>query len=182
MTALQKSIYNDALRRSRKTIFDLEENEGEAPPATNTRGKQTKKKTRANARTKDKLYLENSANVLMDLRKAALHPMLFRRRYTDETLTAIAKVLLKEPEYRQRGAIFQYVKEDMEVMTDAELQVFCHTYKVSLFSGTYPCIWTNVHPSRHGSICSRKTVTSKLVKFKCSSDSCKDTGRITVVS
>ncbi|THH30785.1 hypothetical protein EUX98_g3404 [Antrodiella citrinella] len=129
MTPMQKSIYNDALRRSRKTIFDVEQEEVETPPATNTRGKQTKKKTRATARNKDKLYLENSANVLMDLRKAALHPMLFRRRFTDETLTSLARVLLKEPEYRQRGAIFDYVKEDMEVMTDAELQVFCHTYK-----------------------------------------------------
>ncbi|TCD69809.1 hypothetical protein EIP91_006122 [Steccherinum ochraceum] len=130
MTQLQNAIYNDALRRSRKTIFDLtENNEVEESPSTNTRGKQAKKKTRANARAKDKLYLENSANVLMDLRKAALHPMLFRRRFTDEILTAIARVLLKEPEYRQRGAIFQYVKEDMEVMTDAELQLFCRTFK-----------------------------------------------------
>ena len=128
MTPLQKSIYNDALRRSRKTVFDLEEEEAEASPSTNTRGKQ--KKSRANARAKNKLYLENSANVLMDLRKAALHPMLFRRRYTDETLSSIAKVLLKEPEYKKRGAVFQYVKEDMEVMTDAELQLFCTTYKV----------------------------------------------------
>ncbi|KAH8080258.1 SNF2 family N-terminal domain-containing protein [Cristinia sonorae] len=128
MTTMQKSIYNDALRRSRKTIFDLEGNEAEAP-VSNTRGKQTKKKTRATARNKDKLYLENSANVLMDLRKAALHPMLFRRRFTDEILTALAKLLLKEPEYRQRGAVFEYVKEDMEVMTDAELQVFCKTFK-----------------------------------------------------
>ncbi|KAI0769720.1 SNF2 family N-terminal domain-containing protein [Trametes elegans] len=130
MTSLQKSIYNDALQRSRKTIFDLEKDGAETPdPPANGRGKATKKKTRGNARTKDKMYLENSSNVLMDLRKAASHPMMFRRRFNDDTLTTIAKLLLKEPDFRKRGAIFEYVKEDMEVMTDAELQVFCATYK-----------------------------------------------------
>ncbi|OSD06773.1 hypothetical protein PYCCODRAFT_1430963 [Trametes coccinea BRFM310] len=132
MTPLQKSIYNDALQRSRKTIFDLEKDGAEtpdAPSAANGRGKAPKKKTRANGRTKDKMYLENSSNVLMDLRKAASHPMLFRRRFTDEMLTSIAKLLLKEPDFKKRGAIFDYVKEDMEVMTDAELQAFCATYK-----------------------------------------------------
>lgn len=136
MTTLQKSIYHDALQRSRKTIFDLDPNttpdSTDAPPANGRGSKLAKKKTRATARTKDKLYIENSSNVLMDLRKAALHPMLFRRRFTDETLTSITKLLLKEPDFKKRGAIFDYVKEDMEVMTDAELQVFVATYKVDV--------------------------------------------------
>ncbi|CCM03584.1 uncharacterized protein FIBRA_05721 [Fibroporia radiculosa] len=128
MTSLQKSIYNEALRRSRKTVFDLENKPEEPVVETNGRGKPTKK-TRPSARPKDKMYLENSSNVLMDLRKAASHPMLFRRRFTDEKLTLITKLLLKEPDFKKRGAVFQYVKEDMEVMTDAELQLFCATYK-----------------------------------------------------
>ncbi|KAH7927144.1 hypothetical protein BV22DRAFT_1193850 [Leucogyrophana mollusca] len=129
MTALQKSIYNDALQRSRKTIFDGVETPPEpAEPSTNGR-KVTKKKTKANPRAKDKMYLENSSNVLMDLRKASSHPMLFRKRFTDDNLTSITKQLLKEPDFKKRGAIFQYVKEDMEVMTDAELQFFCQGYK-----------------------------------------------------
>ncbi|GJE95475.1 ATP-dependent helicase [Phanerochaete sordida] len=128
MTPLQKTIYNDALQRSRKTIFDVEAEKAEAEKEK-ANGKGAKKKTRGNARAKDKLYLENSTNVLMDLRKAASHPMLFRRRFTDDTLTSIANLLLKEPDYRQRKARFDYVKEDMEVMTDSELQAFCATYK-----------------------------------------------------
>ena len=127
MTPLQKSIYNDALRRSRKTIFDLETNSADA---SDTNGKPAKKKTRATARTKDKMYVENSANVLMDLRKASSHPMLFRRRFTDDTLSSMARLILKEPEYRNSESTFEYVKEDMEIMTDAELQEFCGTYKV----------------------------------------------------
>ncbi|KAH9948546.1 SNF2 family N-terminal domain-containing protein [Amylocystis lapponica] len=131
MTPMQRAIYNEALQRSRKTIFDVDATGTETPPEvppTNGRGKAAKK-TRATARTKDKMYLENSSNVLMDLRKAASHPMLFRRLYTDDNLGAIAKLLLKEADYKKRGATLQYVREDMEIMTDAELQVFCGTYK-----------------------------------------------------
>lgn len=131
MSPLQKKIYGDALRRSRKTIFDAEENAAERLPADNE--KPPKKKTKTNNRAKDKMYLENSSNVLMDLRKAAAHPMLFRRLFTDETLTSMTKLLLKEPDFKKRGALFELVKEDMEVMTDAELQVFCATYKVPPF-------------------------------------------------
>ncbi|KAG0707327.1 SNF2 family N-terminal domain-containing protein [Suillus ampliporus] len=130
MTDIQRSLYNDALQRSRKTILDAEgptpDASGTSTPVTN--GKAVKKKAKANPRAKDK-YLENSSNVLMDLRKAASHPMLFRKLFNDQALTSIAKQLLKEPEFKKRGAVFDYVKEDMEVMTDAELQFFCQGYK-----------------------------------------------------
>ncbi|KIM40085.1 hypothetical protein M413DRAFT_28618 [Hebeloma cylindrosporum] len=121
MTELQSTIYHNALQRSRKMIV-------ESSVEGSTAGKSTKK-TRATGRTKDALYVENSSNVLMDLRKAASHPMLFRTRFTDETLTGIAKQHLKEPDFKKRGAVFDLVKEDMSVMTDSELQVFCGTYK-----------------------------------------------------
>lgn len=130
MTDIQRSIYHDTLQRSRKTILDAEgatpDASGTTTPVTN--GKAVKKKTKSNPRAKDK-YLENSSNVLMDLRKAASHPMLFRKLFDDQALTSIAKQLLKEPEFKKRGAVFEYIKEDMEVMTDAELQFFCQGYK-----------------------------------------------------
>lgn len=131
MTELQRSIYMDALQRSRKTVLDAETTsvDGIDTPSSNGHPKAVKKKARINARTKDKMYLENSSNVLMDLRKAASHPMLFRKRFTDEILSGITKQLLKEPEFKKRGALYDLVKEDMTVMTDAELQVFCATYK-----------------------------------------------------
>lgn len=131
MTAQQRNIYNDALNRSRKTIFDLESEAstpGTETPPVNGRAKPSKKPKAP--KTKDRLYLENSSNVLMDLRKAASHPMLFRTQYTDKTLDAITKVLLREADFKKRGAVAQYVKEDMEVMTDAELQVFLRSYLV----------------------------------------------------
>lgn len=126
MTTLQKTIYTDTLQRSRKFVLEVENDSREGtgtPPAT----KGSKKKA-APAKTK-KTYLENSSNVLMDLRKGALHPMLFRTHFTDEILTGITKQLLKEPDFKKRGALFDLVKEDMTVMTDAELQFFCATYK-----------------------------------------------------
>lgn len=124
MTDLQRTIYNDTLQRSRKTVFDLE---ADADNVVSTVAK-AKKAVKA----KEKVYQENSSNVLMDLRKAASHPMLFRTRFTDKILTAVTKLLLKEDDFTRRNASFQYVKEDMEVMTDADLQVFMGTYKVHM--------------------------------------------------
>ncbi|KAJ3806366.1 SNF2 family N-terminal domain-containing protein [Lentinula aff. lateritia] len=129
ITPLQKSIYHDTLQRSRKTVLESETPVDSATTLdTNGRGK-APKKTRPPAKAKEKQYLENSANVLMDLRKAALHPMLFRSRFTDDILSSITKQLLKEPDFKKRGALFDIVKEDMSVMTDAELQHFCGLYK-----------------------------------------------------
>ena len=127
MTTLQKKLYNDALRRSRKTVMDLTEEPSDS--AETKPGKKAPKKGKANTR-KEKQYVENSANVLMDLRKAASHPMLFRSLFTNETVASIARVLLKEPDFKSRGAVFQYVREDLEVMTDSELQVYMASYKV----------------------------------------------------
>lgn len=128
MTDLQRSIYEDALQRSRKTILEVESKTPSTSGAStpNLAGKPAKKPK--GTRPKDK-YAENSSNVLMDLRKAASHPMLFRKLFTDQILTSMTKILLKEPDFKKRGAVFEYVKEDMEVMTDAELQFFCQGYK-----------------------------------------------------
>jgi len=127
MTTKQKSIYRDVRLRSRKTVLDATEaTNADANDKQTTKGQ---KKGRAIPRAKEKVYLENSVNVLMDLRKAAAHPMLFRTQFTDNKLAAIARLLLKEPDFKKRGAVFQYVKEDMEIMTDAELQHFCNLYK-----------------------------------------------------
>lgn len=130
MTPMQKSIYNDALARSRKIIREEAPTPDDTDESAQTNGRgKAKKKTKAIPRGKDERYLENSANVLMDLRKATSHPMLFRKRFTDQILDSVTRQLLKEPDFKKRGAIFDYVKEDMEVMTDAELQFFCQGYK-----------------------------------------------------
>lgn len=107
------------MQRSRKAILELAPTELE-DNAENTKGK---KRPRETKKAKD-----TSNNVLMDLRKAACHPMLFRRLFEDSTLKVMARQCMKEPEFCDSN--YQYIVEDMEVMTDAELQTFSLKYKV----------------------------------------------------
>ena len=66
------------------------------------------------------------SNVLMNLRKAAIHPLLFRVHYTDKLLSKLSKDTLKIPEFHDRNLDFVY--EDFCVMTDWELHNFCIRY------------------------------------------------------
>ncbi|KAF9182591.1 hypothetical protein BGZ50_004815 [Haplosporangium sp. Z 11] len=67
------------------------------------------------------------ANILMQLRKASDHPMLFRELYKDETLKKMAKVITREIEFCDSNVA--YIEEDMAVMTDFELHRLCKQYK-----------------------------------------------------
>ncbi|KAF9338491.1 hypothetical protein BGZ91_008711 [Linnemannia elongata] len=67
------------------------------------------------------------ANVLMHMRKAADHPMLFRLRYKDAKLKEMAKVITRELEFCDSNV--DYIEEDMSVMTDFELHRLCKQYK-----------------------------------------------------
>jgi SWI/SNF-related matrix-associated actin-dependent regulator 1 of chromatin subfamily A len=129
MTDLQSKIYRDTIRRSRKTIMEAEPEANLDEPVVPGKGKGAAKKKKPAGKTKEKQYAENSSNVLMDLRKAALHPLLFRTHFHDKTLDAIARLLVKEPEFIKRGSVVHLMKEDMEVMTDSEMQNLCGMYK-----------------------------------------------------
>ena len=67
-----------------------------------------------------------TSNVMMSLRKASLHPLLFRRHYNDDILAKMAKACLKEEEFHLSNP--DLVFEDMTVMTDMELHQFCERY------------------------------------------------------
>ncbi|CAN6628071.1 ATP-dependent helicase Fun30p [Trichomonascus vanleenenianus] len=69
-------------------------------------------------------------NVLMQLRKAAIHPLLFRRLYDDETLRAMAKEIMQEPQYVNNNE--DYIFEDMTVMNDYELHNLCLNFPSTL--------------------------------------------------
>lgn len=142
MTPLQLRIYHDTMQRSRKTVLASGPTDSATTSGVSTpNGAAPTKKAKPKGKPREtKKYLENSTNVLMDLRKAASHPMLFRTLFTDAMLTDMTNNLLKEADFRKRGAVFQYVKEDMEVMTDSELQYFCGTYKsISKFKQKESC-------------------------------------------
>ncbi|KAJ3091441.1 ATP-dependent helicase smarcad1, partial [Quaeritorhiza haematococci] len=87
-------------------------------------GNQIKISDDGNVVGKDKKGVQN---VLMQLRKAANHPLLLRSLYTDEILQKMARLLLKEDEFFDSNQ--QYIFEDMQVMSDFELHELCRRYK-----------------------------------------------------
>lgn len=67
--------------------------------------------------------LRKQSNIIMKLRKAAIHPLLFRSKYTNKQIREMAKSIMKEPVYHD--ANYNFIVEDMEVMTDIELYNLC---------------------------------------------------------
>ncbi|KAI9784751.1 MAG: hypothetical protein M1839_001481 [Geoglossum umbratile] len=69
-------------------------------------------------------------NVMMQLRKAAIHPLLFRCLFDNDKIRKMSKACLKEPEWSDRDADLVY--EDMEYMSDFELYKFCTDYPATM--------------------------------------------------
>ncbi|KAL8724006.1 MAG: hypothetical protein Q9166_008184 [cf. Caloplaca sp. 2 TL-2023] len=67
-----------------------------------------------------------TANVMMALRKASIHPLLFRRVFNDQILKKMARACLNEEEFRDSQ--YELCLEDMSMMMDFELQRFCEKY------------------------------------------------------
>ncbi|CAI5756135.1 unnamed protein product [Candida verbasci] len=74
--------------------------------------------------------IQSSSNLLMQLRKICLHPLLFRFRYDDNTIKKMAKAIMNEPEYVEANQ--QYIFEDMQVMSDLELYNLCVKFPFTL--------------------------------------------------
>lgn len=70
------------------------------------------------------------SNLLMQLRKAAIHPFLFRRHFTDSIIKKMSREIMKEETYRDNDA--KYIEEDMAVMNDLELHRLCNLFPKSL--------------------------------------------------
>lgn len=102
MPASQKQLYLETLRRSSSALAqqNLLEGEAEAKPKRGRKAVLEKKN-------------DASANILMDLRKAALHPLLFRKVYDDKKIRAVARDCMLEPEFTTSN--FDLIVEDMEV-------------------------------------------------------------------
>lgn len=67
-----------------------------------------------------------SANIIMALRKASIHPLLARRLYTDAILVQISEACADEPQLPDRNPDLCF--EDLSVMTDHEIHNFCALY------------------------------------------------------
>lgn len=117
MNETQKKIYKSEIKRvmeQRRARLEAEQEE-----------KETGKK-------KGKKKIDNtSKNLIMTLRKASIHPLLFRNIYTDAVIDKMSKAILKEPAYAEDGNK-QYIMEDMSVMTDFELHNLCRSFPKTL--------------------------------------------------
>lgn len=69
---------------------------------------------------------KRSTNILMTLRKACMHPLLFRRLYTDKMLKVMSKLIMKNDDYKDANE--KYIFEDMQIMSDYELSQLCHNF------------------------------------------------------
>jgi SWI/SNF-related matrix-associated actin-dependent regulator of chromatin subfamily A containing DEAD/H box 1 len=113
MTQIQKDVYREAIMRSKKVLLEEPEPKGEDKETSDAEAK-PKGKGKAQKSTKggNKASDNSSSNVLMELRKAANHPMLFRRIYDDGKIKAMSRDCLREVEFMDRD--INYIYEDME--------------------------------------------------------------------
>ena len=97
----QKTIYDETIGRAAR-ILSERQNGAKAPKTSN----------------------KESANVMSDLRKACIHPLLFRRHYKDDsTVRKLVKSYMRNPANRERNK--EYCFEDLCVMDDFEIHSFC---------------------------------------------------------
>ncbi|KAF9518678.1 hypothetical protein BS47DRAFT_226716 [Hydnum rufescens UP504] len=134
-TPLQRTIYEEAMQRSRSAVEALPKDEKAlleivAEPDDEIANGNGDGKSKGKTRPKKGVLMTSNAsgsNVLMELRKASCHPMLFRRLFDDAKINLIARHCLQEPDFQDSS--YDLVVEDMQVMNDAELQRFCLQYK-----------------------------------------------------
>ncbi|EOR03739.1 hypothetical protein E3P92_03929 [Wallemia ichthyophaga] len=126
LTDSQRNIYTETMSRSRKAIVETDKTEASTPSESGTESTRGRKRGKAGS-SKGKDPSESSNHVLMDLRKAANHPLLFRRHFNTSIVREMAKDCLKEPDFKE--SVYELVVEDMEIMTDSELQNFSKNFQ-----------------------------------------------------
>ncbi|CEP09438.1 hypothetical protein [Parasitella parasitica] len=111
MTEGQAKLYTHIINQTKKKY------EASLVEKDNSEKKVIEKKTDMAAQ------FEDMSNVVIHLRKAADHPLMFRNLYTDEMLRKMAKELQQDVKYWDSN--LEYMYEDMTVMSDFELDRFC---------------------------------------------------------
>ena len=117
MTPTQAKLYRQTLQRSKKVLEEMDDTTLEAAANAvdeeGVKGGMTNSKAKAKRAQAKSAPAASSSNILMDLRKAASHPLLFRRLYTDAKVKSIARACLNTPRWCDSN--FDYVVEDIEV-------------------------------------------------------------------
>ncbi|EGX90558.1 SNF2 family helicase/ATPase [Cordyceps militaris CM01] len=68
-------------------------------------------------------------NVWMQFRKAALHPMLFRRHFTNEMVAEMAEMLMqREPQSELQQPNMELLVQELKNCSDFELHMWCRDY------------------------------------------------------
>lgn len=68
-------------------------------------------------------------NVWMQLRKAALHPLLFRRHFTDNKVEEMAKILMDRiPQAELHQPDLKHLVQELKNASDFELHLWCRDY------------------------------------------------------
>jgi SWI/SNF-related matrix-associated actin-dependent regulator of chromatin subfamily A containing DEAD/H box 1 len=85
-----------------------------------------KQKDQIAARARGELpSVRDGNNVLMQLRKAASHPLLFRRIYNDQKIKTMSKEIMKEEKFGTPEHSQEVIREDMSYMWDFTLHRLC---------------------------------------------------------
>lgn len=69
-------------------------------------------------------------SIMTDLRKLSNHPLLMRYHYGLDQLQDIAKLLAKDPGYKD--TVVEYIVEDFKWMSDFEIHTMAQQFRVSL--------------------------------------------------
>lgn len=117
LTTAQKNIYDGFIRQGKEAKAERE---------------RRKKLNGKDANAARMSPTASTSNVMMSLRKASMHPLLFRTQYKDDMLEEMATKIMKEPEYVSANRT--YIVEDMLVMSDYELNALCEKFPTTLGS------------------------------------------------
>lgn len=98
----------------------------------------------------------DSNNVWIQLRKAAIHPQLFRRAYKDSDVEKMAKILMKKvPQSELRQPRLDHLTNELKALSDFELHLWCRDY---------PCIKDFDLPEGSWMECAKVQTLLKLVR------------------
>ncbi|RVX74365.1 hypothetical protein B0A52_01490 [Exophiala mesophila] len=78
-------------------------------------------------RSRGENMTQESTNLLMKLRQAAIHPILFRRQYPDQILPKIAKQCLKVDIWRESNP--QLIVTELQAYSDMEIHTLCNQHQ-----------------------------------------------------
>ncbi|KAK5987615.1 ATP-dependent helicase fft2 [Cladobotryum mycophilum] len=109
------TVVNCEMTKSQKETYDEYEELFKLEPS--------KRAGRAKGRQNDQ------NNVWMQLRKAALHPLLFRRYFTDKKIEEMAKILMDRiPQSELHQPDIKHLIQELKNSSDFELHLWCRDY------------------------------------------------------